>query len=62
MIPLRYELEVKSAKALITAIVTAIVTARPIMSDLIPVRGILTGIIIPVPVFVWLCFDDKGKR
>lgn len=58
MIPLRYELEVKSAKALITAIVTA----RPIMSDLIPVRGILTGIIIPVPVFVWLCFDDKGKR
>lgn len=58
MIPLRYELEVKSAKVLITAIVTA----RPIMSDLIPVRGILTGIIIPVPVFVWLCFDDKGKR
>lgn len=29
---------------------------------IIPVLGMLTGIIIPVAVFVWLYFDAKGKR
>jgi len=29
---------------------------------LIPILGILSGIIIPVAVFIWLYFDAKGKR
>ena len=32
------------------------------MSDLIPILGILTGIIIPVSVFIWLYYEGKGKR
>jgi len=32
------------------------------MDSLIPILGILTGIIIPVSVFVWLYYDAKGKR
>lgn len=29
---------------------------------IIPVLGILTGIIIPVAVFIWLYYEGKGKR
>lgn len=29
---------------------------------IIPVIGMLTGIIIPVAVFIWLYHDNKGKR
>jgi len=29
---------------------------------LIPIFGILAGIIIPVSVFIWLYYDEKGKR
>lgn len=29
---------------------------------LIPIFGMLTGIIIPVSVFIWLYMDEKGKR
>ena len=32
------------------------------MLDLIPILGILTGIIIPVSVFIWLYHEGKGKR
>lgn len=32
------------------------------MGKLIPVLGILTGIIIPLAVFIWLYFEGKGKR
>jgi hypothetical protein len=32
------------------------------MADLIPILGILTGIIVPVAVFIWLYFEGKGKR
>ena len=32
------------------------------MESLIPILGILTGIIVPVSVFVWLYYDAKGKR
>ena len=32
------------------------------MDSLIPILGILTGIIIPLAVFVWLYFDAKNKR
>ena len=32
------------------------------MLDLVPILGVLTGMIIPVTVFVWLYFDAKGKR
>lgn len=29
---------------------------------IIPVLGILTGLIVPVAVFIWLYFEGKGKR
>ena len=32
------------------------------MELLIPILGILTGIIIPVSVFIWLYYEGKGKR
>ena len=32
------------------------------MLDLIPILGILSGIIIPVSVFIWLYHEGKGKR
>ena len=32
------------------------------MTSLIPILGILTGIIIPVSVFIWLYYEEKGKR
>ena len=32
------------------------------MKDLIPILGILTGIIIPISVFVWLYLADKNKH
>ena len=34
----------------------------PGIIELIPVFGMLTGIIIPLSVFVWLYFDAKNKR
>ena len=32
------------------------------ISEIIPVIGVLTGIIVPVSVFVWLYHDEKSKR
>lgn len=32
------------------------------MVELIPILGILAGIIIPLSVFVWLYFEEKNKR
>ena len=32
------------------------------IGEIIPVLGILTGIIVPVAVFVWLYHDEKGNR
>ena len=32
------------------------------MSELIPILGITTGVVIPLAVFVWLYQDDKNKR
>ena len=32
------------------------------MTDLIPILGILTGIIIPVSVFIWLYYEGKVER
>ena len=32
------------------------------MLELVPILAILAGIIIPVTVFVWLYFEQKGKR
>ena len=32
------------------------------MEILIPLFGMLTGIIIPVSVFIWLYYEGKGKR
>jgi len=32
------------------------------MADLIPILGILAGIIIPLGVFTWLYFEEKNKR
>ena len=32
------------------------------MSDLVPILGVFTGIIIPLAVFFWLYQEDKDKR
>ena len=32
------------------------------MSDLIPILGIMTGVVIPLAVFIWLYQDEKNKR
>ena len=32
------------------------------MGDLIPILGVLTGIVIPIAVFIWLYHDEKNKR
>ena len=32
------------------------------MELLIPILGILTGMVVPIAVFVWLYFDSKNKR
>ena len=32
------------------------------MADLIPILGILTGIIVPIAIFIWLYLEGKGKR
>ena len=29
---------------------------------IIPILGMLTGLIIPIAVFIWLYFEGKGKR
>ena len=34
----------------------------PGIIELIPIFGMLTGVIIPLSVFVWLYFDAKNKR
>tara|TARA_B100000482_G_scaffold186816_1_gene164840 strand:+ start:411 stop:839 length:429 start_codon:yes stop_codon:yes gene_type:complete len=33
-----------------------------IMGDLIPILGVLTGIVVPIAVFIWLYHDEKNKR
>jgi len=33
-----------------------------VMRELIPILGILAGIIIPLSVFIWIYFDEKNKR
>ena len=32
------------------------------IGEIIPVLGILTGLIVPVAVFIWLYHEEKGKR
>mgnify|MGYP001384274539 FL=1 len=32
------------------------------MEILIPIFGILSGIAIPIAVFIWLYYENKGKR
>ena len=32
------------------------------IGEIIPVLGVLTGLIVPVAVFIWLYHEDKGKR
>ena len=32
------------------------------IGEIIPVFGVLTGIIVPLAVFVWLYHEEKGKR
>ena len=32
------------------------------MGELIPILGVLTGIVVPIAVFLWLYHDDKHKR
>ena len=32
------------------------------MESLIPIFGILSGLVIPVTIFIWLYYEGKGKR
>ena len=32
------------------------------MSELVPILGVLTGMIIPIAVFIWLYFEQKEKN
>lgn len=32
------------------------------MEMLVPILGVLTGIIVPIAVFIWLYYEGKGKR
>jgi len=32
------------------------------MGDLIPILGVLTAIVVPIAVFIWLYHDEKNKR
>ena len=32
------------------------------IGEVIPVLGVLTGLIVPVAVFIWLYHEEKGKR
>ena len=32
------------------------------MEDLIPILGVLTGMVVPIAVFIWLYHDEKNKR
>ena len=32
------------------------------MGDIVPILGVLTGIIIPIAVFIWLYFEQKEKN
>ena len=32
------------------------------MENLIPIFGILSGMVIPISVFIWLYYEGKGKR
>ena len=32
------------------------------MGDLIPILGVLTGMVVPIAVFIWLYHDEKNKR
>jgi hypothetical protein len=32
------------------------------MENLIPIFGIISGMVIPLAVFIWLYFENKGKR
>ena len=32
------------------------------IGEIIPVLGVLTGLIVPIAVFIWLYHEEKGKR
>jgi len=32
------------------------------LGDLLPVLGVLTGMVVPIAVFIWLYHDEKNKR
>ena len=32
------------------------------ISETIPVLGVLTGLVVPIAVFIWLYHEEKGKR
>ena len=43
-------------------IITSFVEQGYLVELLIPILGIMAGIVIPLGVFVWLYFEGKGKR
>ena len=32
------------------------------IGETIPVLGVLTGLVVPITVFIWLYHEEKGKR
>ena len=32
------------------------------IAEVIPVLGVLTGLVVPIAVFIWLYHEEKGKR
>ena len=58
MLSLRYIINIKK----IEIIITSFVEQGYRVELLIPILGIMAGIVIPLGVFVWLYFEGKGKR
>lgn len=58
MLSLRYIINIKKMEI----IITSFIEQGYRVELLIPILGIMAGIVIPLGVFVWLYFEGKGKR
>ena len=58
MLSLRYIINIKKMEI----IITSFIEQGYRVELLIPILGIMAGILIPLGVFVWLYFEGKGKR
>ena len=58
----KFALHLKKYKIMYKLVLIFGLHSGPGVIELIPIFGMLTGIIIPLSVFVWLYFDAKNKR